>query len=98
MDFRAFAKVTFCNIGANFICPLRSGRRALVERGAQGSDEPTAPCPWRWCLRVVAIRRISFGWELHATLSLERLWRDQGKMQQTREPLAPIYGWFTEGF
>jgi hypothetical protein len=27
-----------------------------------------------------------------------RRWRDQGKVQQAREPLAPIYGWFTEGF
>ena len=27
-----------------------------------------------------------------------RLWRDQGKPQQARELLAPVYGWFTEGF
>jgi len=27
-----------------------------------------------------------------------RLWRDQGKVQQAREMLAPVYGWFTEGF
>jgi predicted ATPase len=27
-----------------------------------------------------------------------RLWRDQGKVQQARELLAPVYGWFTEGF
>ncbi len=31
-------------------------------------------------------------------LSLARLWRDQGKVQQARELLAPVYGWFTEGF
>ena len=31
-------------------------------------------------------------------LSLTRLWRDQGKVQQARELLAPVYGWFTEGF
>jgi hypothetical protein len=30
--------------------------------------------------------------------SLARLWRDQGKVQQARELLAPVYGWFTEGF
>ena len=29
---------------------------------------------------------------------LSRLWRDQGKVQQARELLAPVYGWFTEGF
>jgi predicted ATPase len=37
-------------------------------------------------------------WELRAATSLARLWRDQGKRQQARDLLAPIYGWFTEGF
>jgi predicted ATPase len=36
--------------------------------------------------------------ELRAAMSLARLWRDQGKVQQAREQLAPVYGWFTEGF
>jgi predicted ATPase len=36
--------------------------------------------------------------ELRAAMSLSRLWRDQGKVQQARELLAPVYGWFTEGF
>jgi predicted ATPase len=36
--------------------------------------------------------------ELRAVMSLARLWRDQGKVQQARELLAPVYGWFTEGF
>jgi predicted ATPase len=31
-------------------------------------------------------------------MSLARLWRDQGKPQQARELLGPVYGWFTEGF
>jgi len=31
-------------------------------------------------------------------MSLARLLRDQGKVQQARELLAPVYGWFTEGF
>ena len=31
-------------------------------------------------------------------MSLARLWRCQGKSQQARELLAPIYSWFTEGF
>jgi predicted ATPase len=37
-------------------------------------------------------------WELRASMSLARLWRDQGKVQQARELLTPVYGWFTEGF
>jgi predicted ATPase len=37
-------------------------------------------------------------WELRAAMGLARLWHDQGKRQQGRDCLAPIYGWFTEGF
>jgi predicted ATPase len=37
-------------------------------------------------------------WELRAAASLARLWRDQGKPAEARDLLAPIYGWFTEGF
>ena len=36
-------------------------------------------------------------WELRAAMSMARLWRDQGKPQQTLELLAPVYGWFTQG-
>ena len=36
--------------------------------------------------------------ELRASMSLARLWRDQGKVHQARELLGPVYGWFTEGF
>jgi predicted ATPase len=31
-------------------------------------------------------------------MSMARLWRDQDKVQQAHELLAPVYGWFTEGF
>ena len=37
-------------------------------------------------------------WELRSATSMARLWRDHGKPQQARELLAPVYGWFTEGF
>jgi predicted ATPase len=36
--------------------------------------------------------------ELRAAMSVAQLWRDQGKPKQARELLAPVYGWFTEGF
>jgi predicted ATPase len=36
--------------------------------------------------------------ELRAATSLARLWRDQGKRAQAHDLLAPVYGWFTEGF
>jgi predicted ATPase len=47
---------------------------------------------------AVARQQQAKSWELRAAMSLARLWRDQGKPQQAREPLASIYGWFTEGF
>jgi predicted ATPase len=36
--------------------------------------------------------------ELRAATGLARLWRDQGNCAEARELLAPVYGWFTEGF
>jgi class 3 adenylate cyclase/predicted ATPase len=47
---------------------------------------------------AVARQQQAKSWELRASMSLARLWRDQGKVQQARELLAPAYGWFTEGF
>jgi class 3 adenylate cyclase/predicted ATPase len=37
-------------------------------------------------------------WEVRAAMSMARLWRDQGKREEARNLLAPVYGWFTEGF
>jgi predicted ATPase len=37
-------------------------------------------------------------WELRAATSLARLWREQGRRAEAHELLAPVYGWFTEGF
>ena len=47
---------------------------------------------------AVAQQQQAKSWELRAAMSMARLWRDQGKVQQARELLAPVYGWFTEGF
>jgi predicted ATPase len=46
----------------------------------------------------IARQQQAKSWELRAAMSLARLWRDQGKVQEARELLAPVYGWFTEGF
>jgi class 3 adenylate cyclase/predicted ATPase len=46
----------------------------------------------------VARKQQAKSWELRAAMSMARLWRDQGKRDEARELLAPIYGWFTEGF
>jgi class 3 adenylate cyclase/predicted ATPase len=37
-------------------------------------------------------------WELRATIGLAQIWRDHGKRQHAHDLLAPVYGWFTEGF
>jgi class 3 adenylate cyclase/predicted ATPase len=47
---------------------------------------------------AVARRQNAKMYELRASISLARLWRDQGKRTEARDLLAPIYGWFTEGF
>ena len=60
-------------------------------------DEPQA----EWCFHqalTVARRQHARSLELRAAMSLSRLWQQQGKCDEARELLAPIYGWFTEGF
>jgi TOMM system kinase/cyclase fusion protein len=47
---------------------------------------------------TIAQNQQAKSWELRATMSLSRLWQQQGKRAEARELLAPIYGWFTEGF
>jgi predicted ATPase len=47
---------------------------------------------------TVARQQKAKSWELRAAMSMARLWRDQGKRHQARNLLAPVYGWFTEGF
>ena len=44
----------------------------------------------------VARQQQAKSWELRTAMSLARLWHDQGKPQQARELLAPVYGWFTK--
>ena len=50
--------------------------------------------------RALAVARAqqAKSWELRAAMSLARLWCDQGKRDAARDLLAPVYGWFTEGF
>jgi predicted ATPase len=47
---------------------------------------------------TVARKQQAKSWELRAATSMARLWRDQGKRDEARNLLAPVYGWFTEGF
>ena len=64
------------------------------------SPEPDAVKAEGYFERALAVAREqqAKSWELRAAMSMARLWRDQGKRDQARELLAPVYGWFTEGF
>jgi predicted ATPase len=60
-------------------------------------DRPKAEAYFERAL-VVAREQKAKSLELRAAISLARLWRDQGKRQHAHDLLAPVYGWFTEGF
>ena len=64
------------------------------------APEPDAAKAQECFEQALAIARAqqAKSWELRAATSLARLWRDQGKREEARELLAPVYGWFTEGF
>jgi DNA-binding winged helix-turn-helix (wHTH) protein len=47
---------------------------------------------------AIALGQQAKSWELRAAMSLSRLWQRQGKREETRQLLAAVYNWFTEGF
>jgi predicted ATPase len=83
-------KETWCEAEVNRV----AGEIALL------SPEPNAAKAQAYFERAleVARKQRAKSWESRAAMSMARLWRDQGKPQQARELLAPVYGWFTEGF
>jgi predicted ATPase len=60
-------------------------------------DEEQAEACFQQAL-AEARRQEAKSWELRAATSLSRLWQQQGKPAEARALLAPLYGWFTEGF
>jgi predicted ATPase/class 3 adenylate cyclase len=64
------------------------------------SVEPDAAKAQEYFERALAVagQQQAKSWELRAAMSMARLWRDQDKRDEARELLAPVYGWFTEGF
>ena len=83
-------KETWCEAEANRI----AGAIALK------CSEPDAAKAEAYFQRALAVARKqqAKSWELRAAMSMARLWRDQGKRDDARDLLAPVYGWFTEGF
>ena len=64
------------------------------------SPQPDAAKAQAYFERALAVARQQQekSWELRAAMSMARLWRDRGKRDEARDLLAPVYGWFTEGF
>src|SRR5215475_13297914 len=68
----------------------------LVRQGPRPPWEEAEACFQQ--ARAIARQQQAKSWELRAAMSLARLWQQQGKRAEARDLLAPIYGWFTEGF
>jgi hypothetical protein len=76
--------------------------RSIAQLGKSRSSFPSLiRRKWKliWSVRSRFARaQQAKSWELRAAMSMARLWRDQGKRDEARNLLAPVYGWFTEGF
>jgi len=70
----------------------RKGQLLQRQRHSDAAEEL-----YRNALRIAQEQEAKL-WELRAARSLARLRRDQGRRAEARDLLAPVYGWFTEGF
>jgi predicted ATPase len=77
-----------------FTAELRRHKGRLLLR--QGHSEAAEEL-YRKALSIAEEQEAKL-WELRAAVSLARLRRDQGHRAEARDLLAPVYGWFTEGF
>jgi predicted ATPase len=71
--------------------------RGELARRLPRPDPTQAEASFRRAI-TIAREQGTRGYELRAATSLALLWREQGRRGETRELLAPLYGWFTEGF
>ncbi|MCZ6874669.1 MAG: hypothetical protein O7G88_14255 [bacterium] len=99
------------DVGDDAACPDRTRCRYRHPAGTgafrltdDGPCRQPGRCLWlqpgRWGLNALDIARHqqAKSWELRAATSLAHLWQHQGKRQDAYDLLAPVYGWFTEGF
>jgi predicted ATPase len=95
MEQANLAMAISSEIGDRWCLPrLHTIRGRLFQTLGQGDAAETS---LKMAVDVAAMQAAK-GVQLHTANSLARLWRSQGKVQQARELLAPVYGWFTEGF
>jgi len=71
--------------------------RGELHRSGPAGDRVAAEQSYREALAVAQGQQAK-SLELRAATSLVRLWRDEGRRDEGRDLLAPVYGWFTEGF
>ena len=69
----------------------RAHRSLAISRSAKAEDSFSTAL-------AIAREQGTRGYELRAATSLARLWCEQGRRTEARDLLAPLYGWFTEGF
>jgi len=65
---------------------------------AQGRQPVTAAEPCLTEAISIAQKQEAKFWELRAAMALAQVWARLGRRVEARELLAPVYGWFTEGF
>jgi predicted ATPase len=103
-DIHAVALIDFSEATTAIETTKETLFEAEVQRAAGEivllSPEPDAAKAEMHFDRALAVARAqqAKSWELRAAMSMARLWRDQGKRDAARDLLAPVYGWFTEGF
>jgi predicted ATPase len=68
----------------------------LLKQGGPDTAAEAETC-FRQALDIAQVQSAK-SWELRAATSLARLRRDQGKRAEAHDLLAPVYGWFSEGF
>jgi predicted ATPase len=84
-------------IGEHWYVPRLHQVRAELLLHAHGLGDRAVEASLHQAL-AIAQQQGAKGWELRAAVSLARLRRDQGRRTEACNLLAPIYGWFTEGF
>ena len=75
-----------------------AGASSLRSRRRRIAGEIALMMPPADAIKAEGRARRAKSWELRAAMSMARLWRDQGKRDEAHDLLAPVYGWFTEGF
>jgi predicted ATPase len=109
---RAYAEIGLFDDAWRYISDVMTAVEATKQRWCEAEvnriagkialkkPEPDAAKAEAYFERALSVAREqqARSWGLRAAMSMARLWRDRGKRDEARDLLAPVYGWFTEGF